>query len=165
MTRGDIVLMDTNVIIEAHRTKCWGAVANAFKVETVEKCCEEAATGDRRRADYVVIDVEAMRKSILIHPVTLLELAELETRLAEPDRIDPGEKHLLAHALKKAAVWHVSASDRAAVTAGNVLGLLDRFVSLEALARGVGMSPKFKNHFTEKWLSALRTEILMGGAL
>ena len=101
MTRGDIVLMDTNVIIEAHRTKCWGAVVNAFKVETVEKCCEEAATGDKRRADYVVINVEAMKKSVLIHPVTLLELAELETRLAEPDRIDPGEKHLLAHAMKK----------------------------------------------------------------
>jgi len=56
MTKGDIVLTDTNVIIEAHRTKCWRAVVNAFKVETVEKCCEEAATGDKRRADYVVID-------------------------------------------------------------------------------------------------------------
>ena len=78
MTKGDIVLMDTNVIIEAHRTKCWRAVVNAFKVETVEKCCEEAATGDKRRADYVVINVEAMKKSVLIHPVTLLELAELE---------------------------------------------------------------------------------------
>jgi hypothetical protein len=51
--------------------------------------------------------------------------------LAEPDRIDPGEKHLLAHALKKAAVWHVSASDRAAAKAGNELGLLDKFVLLE----------------------------------
>jgi len=164
MTRGDIVLMDTNVIIEAHRTKCWGAVVNAFKVETVEKCCEEAATGDKRRADYVVINVEAMKKSVLIHPVTLLELAELETRLAEPDRIDPGEKHLLAHALKKAAVWHVSASDRAAVKAGSELGLLDKFVSLEALARVVGMSPQLKQHFTEKWLGVVRTEILMGSA-
>jgi hypothetical protein len=165
MTRGDIVLMDTNVIIEAHRTKCWGAVVNAFKVETVEKCCEEAATGDKRRADYVVINVEAMKKSVLIHPVTLLELAELETRLAEPDRIDPGEKHLLAHAMKKAAaVWHVSASDRAAVKAGSELGLLDKFVSLEALARVVGMSPQLKQHFTEKWLGVVRTEILMGGA-
>jgi len=96
---------------------------------------------------------------------TLLELAELETRLAEPDRIDPGEKHLLAHAMKKAAaVWHVSASDRAAVKAGSELGLLDKFVSLEALARVVGMSPQLKQHFTEKWLGVVRTEILMGGA-
>lgn len=71
MTKGDIVLMDTNVIIEAHLTRCWRAVVNAFKVETVEKCCEEAATGDKRRAGYVVIDVEAMKKSVLIHQATL----------------------------------------------------------------------------------------------
>ena len=84
--------------------------------------------------------------------------------MAEPDRIDPGEKHLLAHALNKVAVWHVSASDRAAVKAGSELGLLDKFVSLEALARVVGMSPQLKQHFTEKWLGVVRTEILMGGA-
>jgi len=65
--------MDTNVIIEAHRTRCWRAVVNAFNVETVEKCCEEAATGDKRRSGYVVVDVEAVKNSILIHPVTLLE--------------------------------------------------------------------------------------------
>jgi hypothetical protein len=54
MTRGDIVLMDTNVIMEAYRTRCWGSLVNTFKVETVEKCWEEAATGDKRRAGYVV---------------------------------------------------------------------------------------------------------------
>ncbi len=91
MTRGDIVLMDTNVIIEAYRTRCWGALVNTFKVETVEKCWEEAATGDKRRAGYVVIDVEVMKTSVLIHPVTLMELAELETRLAEPDRLMPAK--------------------------------------------------------------------------
>ena len=60
---------------------------------------------------------------------------------------------------------YYSASDRAAVRAGNELALLERFVSLETLARAVGMSPQFKNHFSEKWLSALRTDILMGGTL
>jgi hypothetical protein len=165
MTKGDIVLMDTNIIIEAHRTRCWRAVIKFFNVQTVEKCCEEAATGDKRRADYVEIDLEAMRTSVMVHPVSLLELAEVETRLAEPDRIDPGEKHLLALALKKTGTWYLSASDAAAVKAGNELGLLERFVSLEALARAVGMSPQIKNHFTKKWLSALRTEILMRGAL
>ena len=39
----------------------------------------------------------------------------------------------------------------------------NQLVSLEALARAVGISAQFKNHFTEKWLSALRTDILMGG--
>jgi hypothetical protein len=161
--KGDIVLVDTNVIIEAHRVRCWRAIVNFFRVETVEKCCEEAATGDKRRADYVAVDVEEMKKVVAVHAVSLLQLAEVETRLAEPDRIDMGEKHLLAHALAKSGAWCLSASDRAAVRAGNELGFLERLVSLEALARAVGISARFKNHFTEKWLSALRTDILIGG--
>ena len=43
------------------------------------------------------------------------------------------------------------------------MGLLERFVSLEAFARAVGLSPRFRNHFTERWLGALRTDILTGG--
>lgn len=98
-----------------------------------------------------------------VHDVSVEEIAQVEVRLSEPGLIDPGEKELLAHALGKPGVWHVSASDRGAVVAGHELGLLDRFVSLEALARVLGIKPQLKNHFTEKWLSALRTDILMGG--
>ena len=163
IAKGDIVLVDTNVIIEAHRVRCWRAIVNFFKVETVEKCSEEAATEDKRRADYVAVDVEQMKKVVAVRVVSLLELAEIETRLAEPDRIDMGEKHLLAHALATPGAWYLSASDRAAVRAGSELGFMERFVSLETLARAVGISPQCKNHFTEKWLSALRTDILMGG--
>jgi len=163
IAKGTIVLVDTNVIIEAHRVQCWRAMVNFFKVETVEKCSEEAATGDKRRAHYVAVDAEEMKKVIAVHAVSLLELAKIETRLAEPDRIDMGEKHLLAHALARPGAWYLSASDRAAVRAGNELGFLERFVSLESLARAVGMPAQFKHHFTEKWLRALRTDILMGG--
>ena len=90
MAKGDIVLVDTNIIIEAHRAKCWRAIVNFFRAETVEKCCEEAATGERRRSDYVVVDVEEIKKGVMVHTVSLLELAEIETQLAEPDRIDMG---------------------------------------------------------------------------
>jgi hypothetical protein len=86
MNRGDIVLMDTNVIIEAHRTKCWGAVENAFKVETVEKCCEEAATGDKRRADYVVITSPSPSPTIHSPIMTFDEIK----RLVAPDNQNPG---------------------------------------------------------------------------
>ena len=85
----------------AHRARCWRAIINFFRVETVEKCCEEAAIGDKRRSDYVAVDVEEMKKAVTVHAVSLMELAEIETRLAEPDRIDMGEKHLLAHAIAK----------------------------------------------------------------
>jgi len=163
INRGDIILLDTNVMIEAHRTSCWKALAQSFRLETVEECCVEAATGDRRRPDYVLVDMGNIKAQVLVHTVSRTQLAQMEMRLSRPDLIDPGEKHLLAHALATPGVWYLSASDRAAVWAGNELGFLERFVSLEALARPVGISPQFKNHFTEKWLSALRTDIVMGG--
>lgn len=97
-------MLDTNVIIEAHRAKCWKALAHFFRFETVEQCCVEAATGDRRRTDYVAVEVDE-------------------------------------------------------------LGMLDRFVSLEASARSVGLAPQLKKHFTDRWLSLLRTHLLMGGSL
>jgi hypothetical protein len=165
IARGDIVLLDTNIIIEAHRAKCWKAAANFFRFETVTQCCIEAATGNRRRTGYVAVEIEELRKQVTVHEVSNNELAQIEMKLAEPDSIDPGEKHLLAHAVAKPGAWHLSASDRAAVRAGYELGMLERFVSLETLARSVGLKPQLKDHFTEKWLSALRMEILMGGTL
>jgi hypothetical protein len=132
-------------------------------LETVEECCVELATGDRRRPGYQVVDVEVLRKQMTVHDISRNELAHVETKLTAPWSIDPGEKHLLAHALGTPGAWYLSASDRAAVRAGNELGFLERFVSLEALARAVGITAQLKTHFTEKWLSALRTDILMGG--
>lgn len=40
------VFADTNVILEAFRTRCWTAITTHFAVETVEKCVEETLTGN-----------------------------------------------------------------------------------------------------------------------
>ena len=40
---GAVVLVDTNVIIEAHRTGAWAALVGGYSVETVEEC----VTADR----------------------------------------------------------------------------------------------------------------------
>ena len=42
---GLVVLVDTNVIIEAHRTAAWAALIGAYGVETVEDCVTETQTG------------------------------------------------------------------------------------------------------------------------
>ena len=42
---GAVVLVDTNVIIEAHRTAAWAALVGAYGVETVEDCVTETQTG------------------------------------------------------------------------------------------------------------------------
>ncbi|MBO4123014.1 hypothetical protein J5T34_19995 [Cupriavidus gilardii] len=43
------VFVDTNIILEAFRTGCWAAICERYAIETVEKCVEEALTGDLSR--------------------------------------------------------------------------------------------------------------------
>ena len=39
------VFVDTNIIIEAVRVNAWSALSSSYMVETVQKCKEEALTG------------------------------------------------------------------------------------------------------------------------
>ena len=50
------MLVDTNAIIEAHRTKSWRALTGGYAVETVEDCIMETQTGFRRRRPELRID-------------------------------------------------------------------------------------------------------------
>jgi hypothetical protein len=36
--KATVVLVDTNVIIEAIRTRCWNALTGGLRVETVAEC-------------------------------------------------------------------------------------------------------------------------------
>ena len=43
------VLVDTNAIIEAYRTRSWRALSGGWRVETVEACVAETQTGFQLR--------------------------------------------------------------------------------------------------------------------
>lgn len=159
MRRGQVVLLDTNVIIEAFRARCWNAVTAHFCVETVEKCYEEALTGDPARPGFVQVGAEQLRRGLRArHAIADAARTVLALKLAYPDALDAGERDLLAHAIGRSAVWIASCADRAAVNAALELGLEGRFVSLEAMAHAAGARPALRHHFTDAWLSRVRTE-------
>lgn len=54
------VFVDTNVILEAFRTNCWAAICEHFAIETVEKCIEEALTGDPTERGRVDVPPEEL---------------------------------------------------------------------------------------------------------
>lgn len=158
MQRGQVVLVDTNVIIEAVRTRCWIAITAHFSIETVAVCCQEALTGDPLRPGYVLVDPAQLQKGIRErHTVSDSDRVALAVRLANPDILDPGERDLLAHAIGRADAWLASCADRTAVNAALELGFEERFVSLHALARVAGAKPALNYHFTDAWLSEVRT--------
>ena len=75
------VLVDANVIIEAHRTRTWRALSSGLRVETVEACVAETQTGFQRRRKEEAIDLAELRSSLAaVHSVSVRERAELALR-------------------------------------------------------------------------------------
>lgn len=162
LERGQVVLLDTCVIIEAFRAKCWIAVTSHFSVETVAKCEEEVRTGNRRRPGYVEIDGAKLRAGLKkIHTVTDSERARLALALPTSYSLDDGERDLLAHKLSRPDAVLIVSADRAAVYATLKLGWRERIISLEVAARANGATPELKGQYTEKWLSSACTDWML----
>lgn len=163
------VLLDTCVIIEAHRISCWKALCQAFDVETVQCCVDECCAGDPLKPGRVPIKREDLHAGMArVHDVTDIMLATLAIEQDDLPALDDGELHLMAwlHANPTEAVLTViSTSDRAALRAAHVLRLLDRVTSLQELGRGAGVGrkqlEKLEHHFSEDWLGAVRMQLRM----
>ena len=160
MKPGDILLVDTNVIIEAFRVGCFAALASSFRLETVEECLAETQAGNAVRAKYVPIDEATLRaKMARIHPVTEEEQAQLIASCPRAFDLDRGERALYAHALQRQDCWIIANADRAAVLIGFDLGWTDRFYSLEELANRAGRRDLgLKKHHCRAWLAQVKTE-------
>lgn len=164
MQPGQIVLVDTNIIIEAVRTHCWKTLKTHFDIVTVEKCCEEARTGQAHRPGYIRIDEDDLRQRLTMHRVGSNELAVLALRDAEAFRLDAGERELWAHALGRQDAWMASCCDRAAINAAVRLEWEDRLVSLETLADSAGTRQAvrlLKEQFSTRRLSEWQTAALL----
>lgn len=163
MHQGQIVLLDTNILIETFRARCFKAFAVYYRLETVEKCYEEALTGDRLRSGYVEVDPAMLKEKIIVNRVASMELAALALTCPAADALDAGERHLFAHAHSRAVSWVVACADRAAMRVALKLGWEGCCRSLEVLLGPTGAKPELRRHFTERWLSQVRTEYILGG--
>ena len=130
---GAVVLVDTNVVIEAYRTATWPALTGAYGIEAVEDCLTETQTGYQHRPREQWIDVAELRQSLAeVHKVTDVERAELAVRIGGI-ALDRGEESLWAHALARSGVWFLSGPDRASLRTGVRLGFRESLVSVEEL--------------------------------
>ncbi len=132
------VLVDTNIIVECHRTRSWRALSGGYPVETVEDCVTETQTGFQRRRPEHRIDVVELRGSLnAVHSVGDRQRAEPGLRI--PDiALDRGEESLWAHAVHRSDAWLLCGPDKTSLRFGIRLGFRERLVSLERLLDGVG---------------------------
>ncbi|TAK40054.1 MAG: hypothetical protein EPO30_00295 [Lysobacteraceae bacterium] len=162
---GQVVLVDTNVIIEAHRTGCWPQLAGFFRIQTVEKIVEETQTGYQNRRPEHLIDEAALRSSLdLVHDISDEQRARFNLAYGHPS-LDPGERDLLVYADSVAAdAWLLNSPDMALVRFAHGRQWLDRLVSLEAMASHLRARLKYDlaQNYCERWLSERKTRLILG---
>lgn len=160
-----IVLVDTNVILEAHRTGCWVPLATYFALHTVAKVVEETQTGYQNRDPEHWIDESVLRGKLAhVEPVTETQRVTFNMKHDHP-ALDAGERDLLIYAeTLRSPAWLLNSPDMAAVRFAHRLGWIDRLVSLGAMSAHlkVRLRCDLRDNYTERWLSGKRTELLLG---
>ena len=160
-----IVLVDTNVILEAHRTGCWAPISQYFDLHTVDKVIEETQTGFQNRSIEQTIDEAALRASFSnIATINNVQRATFNLAHNHPT-LDDGEGDLLVYAVSLPnTVWFLNSPDMAAVRFVHGRGWIDRLVSLEVMASHLKarLGADLRNNYTERWLSGKRTNLILG---
>jgi hypothetical protein len=160
---GGSILVDTNVIIEAHRIAAWKALTGGYDVETVEMCAIEIQTGLQRRRREQQIDYAALVASLhAVHAVSKAERAAALLRDEQMRFLDAGEQMLWAHALTRTDAWVLCGPDKASLRVGIRLGLRDRLVSLERLLTDAGFrTKKLRDAYTQRWLDQTLSQLAL----
>ena len=110
------VLVDTNVILEAHWTGSWRALTGGCRVETVEDCVTETQTGfQRRRPERQVDETELRSRLATARAVADLQRSTLAIRAGDI-ALDRGEASLWAHALGRDDEWILCGPDKRPVS-------------------------------------------------
>ena len=160
---GAVVLVDANVIIEAHRTDTWSALVGAYGVETVEDCVTETQTGYQRRTREQWIEVRGLKRSLgAVHEVADRERAELAIRIGGI-ALDRGEESLWAHGLGRTGMWFLCGPDRASLRAAVRLELRDRLIAMEELLDRAGHRPRraLQPAYTRSWMERVVSEMVV----
>lgn len=162
MKPGDVVLVDTNVIIEGHLRSCWNALTGAYRVETVETCVVEAMTGRHDWNGTKPTEAGLRGSFSAIYAVSRVGLAQV--MLGGGSQLDEGERHLWAHALVRDDAWILCGPDRASMRFGYEQKQRDRLVSLGALLQTINYTSKapLRPHFEQIWLDDVIRKLVLG---
>jgi len=162
------IFVDTNIILESFRTDTWNVLCTQYAVETVEKCIEEALTGNPNNPGHIAISNIKLTEGLSDrHNPTKQDITNLMLQHPQTQGIDDGELHLFAWLYAQNILANelilISTADKAAIVSTGLLGWLDSVTSLEYLLNNAGVSNKqnknLKNHYREKWLSNVKTQI------
>lgn len=145
------ILVDTNLIIHAHKTGCWRKLSGAYRLETVRKCVEETQTGFWNRALANRIVEAELKARVRVHDVS--EKQQRIIVLKGGGGLHEGERHLWAHLVEREKPWRMCGPDGASLRFGCELGHKHELVSMEKLLIEINEKPpkNMEYHYGEGW--------------
>jgi hypothetical protein len=156
--RQSVVLVDANAMKAAHQLGCWNTLRRNYALHSVRLCVEEVTRPNKKGRRLVERPLEHLTRELVIGWVDDLARADLALTIGNRNDVDAGEAELLAYARTLSGkAWWLCGPDGGTVNALHHLKLLDRMVSLEALAKACGhRAAGLPNNYTERWLSDQR---------
>lgn len=156
MKKSLLVILDANIIIDAHKNNYWNALINSYQIFIPATVIHDEAIYFNDAKGRKLINLQPLVKngSVFILEATLEEYQKLQS-LVTPSflqSIDPGEKE--AFALMKNPKYkdfYFCTGDGRAIQALSVLQLSSQGISLEKLLHKIGNKRKLDRHFSESW--------------
>lgn len=158
------LLLDANVVIEAHCLRVWDPLISRVPVacpatvvdsEALFYCEDEHSVPPSIHLERLVAEGR-----IAMFEATAEDLGRVATLLTDDvlEGLDPGEAEALALLLVQKAPDHrFCTGDRAAIRALALLGLSERGISFESVLETLGLQKRLKEPFTEQFFQqALR---------
>lgn len=157
MKKSNLIILDANVVIDAHREGYWNALINGHKIHLPATVLRDEAqyfdTGNGAKKAIQLIPL--VQKGIITEiEATIQDELHLQS-LVKPAfwvAFDPGEREAIA-LLKsdRYREFFFCTGDAAAVKGLSILGLSNQGISVEKLLSKIGTRKNLKRHFTENW--------------
>ncbi len=158
------LLLDADVVIEAHRLGIWAALCNRAHIACPATVVHHEALfyshDDCSVPPSIHLPSLAAKGAIEMLEATAEDAAIVRSKLADDvlEGLDPGESEALALLfVQKAADYRFCTGDRAAIHALALLGLSEQGISLEEALEAVGATKPLTRQFTKEYFrEALR---------
>jgi len=154
-TKPRCVLLDANIVIEAHALKIWTELKDRYELILPSIVVINEAKyfySAKRRSKSIRLGEQITRGEVRQLTATAEEYAQLYEKFDSVfrDTLDPGETEALALLqANRASEAFFCTSDAPAIKALAMLGLSNRGISMEMLMSKIGLAKKLKKWFTE----------------
>jgi len=150
-----LVLLDADVIIEAHNIGVWQDIIKGYEVLVPSIIIEDQAKFYSKQEQRTTIDLKSQVAQHQIQEIqtTTEEIECLYEKFARnPPEIHPGETEAVAYIFCHSEEGHVFCTgDHAAIIALTKCGMSDKVISFEELLNKIGLTKTLKKQLTESY--------------